>query len=253
MLLCAVHLDEESIIIEPWSTRNHTEKMLGIKTEKSKEGTYIYVSKKNYPKPVEFTVPCDISSSAFFIVLALLTRNSEIVIKNVSINDTRTGIIEVLKNMGGQITIENFRTDNGEEVGDIRVISSELHNVEIPVEMIPNIIDEIPILSIAGVFAEGNFKISGAKELRVKESDRIKSLCDNFRRIGLSVNEYEDGFDLKGKISAQSVMFESFGDHRIAMASAVLGMLNETGGKVNGFECVAISNPNFLNQVESLL
>jgi 3-phosphoshikimate 1-carboxyvinyltransferase len=252
MLLCALHLDEESVIIEPWATRNHTEKLLGMKTEKTSEGTAIYVSKQNYPEPFEITVPSDISSAAFFIVMALLSKNSRVVIKNVSLNETRTGIIEVLKKMGGQIEIGNSRLEKGEEVGDVIVVSSDLKNIKIPEALIPNIIDEIPVLSVAGIFAEGNFRIENAKELRVKESDRIKSMCYNFKLAGLEVDEFEDGFELSGTLSDSEVLFESFGDHRIAMADAVLSMLMKNGSSINGFECVAISNPNFVKQVAAL-
>jgi 3-phosphoshikimate 1-carboxyvinyltransferase len=252
MLLCAVHLEDESTIIEPLVTRDHTEKLLGMRIEKTSEGTEITVSKKNYPEPFEITVPSDISSAAFFIVMALLTKNSQIVIKNISLNQTRTGIIEVLKRMGGQIEIENSHLEKGEEVGDIIITSSELHNIKIPETIIPNIIDEIPILSVAGIFAEGNFRIDNAKELRVKESDRIKSLCVNFLKAGIQVDEFEDGFELSGNLSDQSILFESFGDHRIAMATGVLSMLMKNGSSVNEFECVAISNPNFVKQVAVL-
>lgn len=252
MILCAIHLNEESVIIEPIPTRNHTEKMLNLKTINNSEGTKIFVSKNNYPKPFEFNVPSDISSAAFFIVLALLTKNSGIVIKSVSINETRTGLIDLLRQMDGKIEIENIKNENGEKVGDIRVSSSQLKNIEIPISLIPNIIDEIPILSVAGIFAEGNFKIAGAKELRVKESDRIKSLCQNFSKVGLVIDEYEDGFELKGDVTNENVVFESFGDHRIAMAFGVLSMLMKNGSSVNEFECVAVSNPRFVEQINYL-
>lgn len=252
MILCAVHLDDESVIIEHVPTRNHTEKLLKLRTEHSTDGTRIFVSKKNYPKSFEITVPSDISSAAFFIVLALLAHDSEIIIQNVSLNETRTGVIQVLKSMGGKITIENENLEHGEPVGDLRVQSSKLINIEIPAALIPNIIDEIPVLSVAGVFAKGNFRITNAKELRVKESDRIKSLCTNFAKAGLSVNEFEDGFELSGKPSDLHTNFKSFGDHRIAMAFAVMSMLLKNGGAVEDFECVGISNPNFLDQISKL-
>lgn len=252
LILCAIHLDEESVIIEPVPTRNHTEKLLGLKTEKDSTWTKIFVSKKDYPQPFEITVPSDISSASFFIVLALLTRNSEIVIKNVSLNETRTGVIDILKQMGGSIEIENQTEVKREMVGDLRVYSSDLKNISIPETIISNIIDEIPILSVAGAFAEGNFRITGAKELRVKESDRIKSLCQNFAKAGLTITEFEDGFELSGKVSDKNVTFESYGDHRIAMAFGVMSMLMENGGKVNDFESVAVSNPQFVDQINKL-
>lgn len=252
MILCAVHLDEESIFIEQTQTRNHTEKLLNLKTEIASDGTKIYVSKNDYPKPFEITVPSDISSAAFFIVLGLLTKNSKILIRNVSLNETRTGVINILQQMGGKIEIENEREEKGEKVGNIRVYSSKLKNVSISKSVIPNIIDEIPILAVAGIFAEGNFKINNAKELRVKESDRIKSLCNNFKKAGLTVNEFEDGFELNGTVSSKETLFESYGDHRIAMAFGVLSMLMKKGGIVNDFECVGVSNPQFVEQINNL-
>lgn len=252
LLLLALHLDDETIIEDPFETRNHTELMLGLKVEKSDYGNKIYCSRKNYPQSFEMKIPADISSAAFFIVAGLISKDSEILIKDVSLNPTRTGIIKVLQDMGGNISLLNQRKVCGEEIGDILVKSSELKNVEIPKHLNPNIIDEIPILSVAGIFAEGNFEIRNAEELRVKESDRIKSLCNNFKKIGLEVIEYEDGFELFGTIKNDFAEFESFGDHRIAMAFAVLSMMFEKGGEVKNFDCVKISNPKFLEQINSL-
>ncbi len=252
LILSALHLDGESEIIETLPTRNHTEKLLGLKCEDDAEGKKIFVSKKNYPEPFELNIPSDISSAAFFIVTALLTNNSELLLKNVSMNPTRTGIVHILKSMGGRIEIENMIETMGEPVGDLRIYSSQLTNIEIPKEIIPNIIDEIPILSVAGVFAKGNFKITGADELRVKESDRIKSLCENFKKAKLDVFEFDDGFEISGSVCNENVSFESYGDHRIAMAFAVLSMLMKKGGSVSGFDCVAISNPNFKAQIADL-
>jgi len=252
LILAALHLEDESIIVESIPTRNHTEKLLGLKIEKTEDGTLIFVSKKNYPKNFEITVPSDISTAAFFIVLGLLSKDSNILIKNVSLNETRTGILDILKSMGGNITIENEITQNGEKRGNIRVKSSQLKNIEIHAEIIPNIIDEIPILSVAGVFAEGKFRVTNAKELRVKESDRIKALCENYKKTGLKIEEFEDGFEIDGKILDDNFIFESYGDHRIAMSFAVMSMLIKNGGRVNNFDCVSISNPDFLTQLQSL-
>ncbi|PKL81615.1 MAG: 3-phosphoshikimate 1-carboxyvinyltransferase [Ignavibacteriae bacterium HGW-Ignavibacteriae-3] len=253
LILCAIHLEEESIIVEPGPTRNHTEKLLGLKTVKSDEGTKIFCSKKNYPEPFEITIPSDISSASFFIVLALLTKNSALTVKSVSLNETRTGVLDILKKMGGKIEIEYLKEEKGEPVGNIKAYSSELKNIDIPESIIPNIIDEIPILSVAGLFAEGNFKITGAKELRVKESDRIKSLCHNFKLAGVDVTEFGDGLELKGNIGNEAVTLESFGDHRIAMAFGVMSMLMKNGGSVNNFESVGISNPKFVSQINQLI
>lgn len=253
IILAAVHLDEETIIYETTKTRDHSERMLGIKTEVQNNINRIVVSKKNYPEPFEMIIPSDISTASFFIVLTLLTRDSELLIKNVSLNLTRIGIINLLSSMGGIIEIENEVIVNGEICGDIKVKSSRLKNIDIPEEIIPNIIDEVPILSVAGLFAEGNFKINHAKELRIKESDRIKSLCYNYRLLGLDVVEDDDGFELNGNIQNETdLLFESFGDHRIAMAFAVLSMQLKNGGVVNQFESVSVSNPDFLEQIKQI-
>jgi 3-phosphoshikimate 1-carboxyvinyltransferase len=157
--------------------------------------------------------------------------------------------------MNGNIEYENVKTLNGEKRGDLIVKSSELINVEIPSEIIPNIIDEIPILAIAGLFAKGNFVIRNAKELRHKESDRISAVCDNLKLLGLDIIEQEDGFEIikdnsNNFINKEKVIFESYDDHRIAMAFAVLSVLLKSGSSIKNFECVNISNPKFLEQLK---
>ena len=252
ILLAGLHLEDETVVIEHSRTRNHTETLLGLKVEESDGYRKIYSSKKNYPKPTNYIVPSDISTSAFFIVLALILEGSELLLKNVLLNDTRNGVIKILQQMGGRIEIEDARESSGEKLGDLRIFSSKLHNIELDKEIIPNIIDEIPILSVAGIFAEGKFSINNAKELRFKESDRIAALCLNFTKLGLNCNEYEDGFELDGEIINENIQIESFDDHRIAMAFAILGMLVDKGIRINNFESVAVSNPDFLNQIKAI-
>jgi 3-phosphoshikimate 1-carboxyvinyltransferase len=171
----------------------------------------------------------------------------------VGLNETRTGFVNLLKEMGGRIEIERQKEISGEAFGDMVVSSSELKNIEIPQNKVPNIIDEIPILSVAGLFAEGDFSIHNAGELRKKESDRINSLCVNFRKLGIPIEEYEDGFKLSGKINDNYNVFDSFNDHRIAMAFGILSLLLKDGGKIGNFECVNISNPNFLRQINEII
>jgi len=250
VLLAGLHLEETTTVVENLPSRNHTETMLGLKTEKRGGGNKIYVSHKDYPEPKEYFVPSDISSSAFFIVLTLLLKNSELIIKNILLNETRTGILNVLKAMGGNIEIIDQKISSGEMYGDILIKSSKLKNIEIPEEIIPNIIDEIPILTIAGIFAEGDFIIRDAKELRAKESDRITSVCENLKLLGLSVEEFEDGYKVSGNISSRKITFQSYHDHRIAMAFSILSLVLEQGGSIENFECVSISNPSFLEQVQ---
>ena len=252
LLLAGLHLDETTVVVEHAKTRNHTEKLLGLRVEEKDDYREVFVSKENYPTPKEYFVPSDISSAAFFIVLTLLSKNSELLLKNVLLNDTRTGVLKVLLEMGGNIVIQNEQESNGEIFGDLLVSSSKLHNINISPSLIPNLIDEIPILSIAGIFSNEIFSIRDAKELRFKESDRINALCSNFRKLGLECEEYEDGFDLSGEIKNENQIIESFGDHRIAMAFSILALITDKKIRINDFECVAISNPSFLDQIKSI-
>jgi 3-phosphoshikimate 1-carboxyvinyltransferase len=250
ILFAGLHLDEETIVIESQQTRNHTENLLNLQVVKKEGKIFSTVSKNNFPEAKEYFIPGDISSAVFFIVLALLTKNSELCIKNVSLNPTRVECLGLLKKMGGDIQIEEKGISNNEVYGDLLVKSSNLVNVKIDKQIIPLIIDEIPILAIAGVFAEGVFQFKGASELRVKESDRIKAICTNLLKLGLEVEESEDGLSIFGKIKKLSEPFYSFGDHRIAMAFAILSSLLAGGGSVEGFESVSVSNPGFLKQLK---
>lgn len=252
ILIAGLHLNDDTKVIEEFITRDHTERMLGLPVSKSENLKVISSSEKFYPTAKDYFIPGDVSSAAFFAVLALLTDNSELLIKNVSLNPTRTGFIEVLKQMNADIEIENVRESSNEPYGDLIIHSSNLKNISIDSSIIPNIIDEIPILSIAGIFAEGNFEIRNCEELRYKESDRIKALCDNFKLTGLDIEEFPDGFRISGEIKNAKVNFNSFNDHRIAMAFSVLSMLAGNDFSVEGVECVAISNPKFYEQVETI-
>ncbi|HMN16269.1 MAG: 3-phosphoshikimate 1-carboxyvinyltransferase [Ignavibacteriales bacterium] len=253
ILIAGLHLEDETEVIENERTRNHTELMLGLQVKTENEKIVSSSSLKYYPTANEYFVPGDISTSAFHIVLTLLTPDSELKINSVSLNPTRTGFIEVLRLMGADIKYEDIKYSSNEPYGNVIVKSSVLKNIIISSEIIPNIIDEIPILTIAGIFAEGDFEIRNAKELRVKESDRIKSLCYNLNLLGLEVEEFDDGFIVSGRIRKSFLTFESFKDHRIAMAFAILSMLSENGGEINDFECVNISNPKFEEQINSIV
>jgi len=252
VLLAALHLDDETIVIEHAKTRNHTETLLGLHVEEDEDHRKIFVSKSDYPQAKEYLVPSDISTASFFIILTLLTKQSELHLKNVLLNETRIGILKVLNQMNANIEIENETEINGEKSGDLIIKSSSLNNAKIEKDIIPNIIDEIPILSVAGLFAEGNFVVRNAKELRYKESDRISAMCENYQKLGLTCNEYDDGFEVFGKIKNNDVLIETFNDHRIAMAFSILGMLSNKQLRINNFECVSVSNPEFLNQLKTI-
>lgn len=253
LILAALHVNQTSEIIESVDTRNHTENMLGLNVQKTAKGNVISVSSKDYPSPKEYKVPADISSAAFFIILTLCLKNSELIIRNISLNKSRTGVISVLQKMGGDISIINNQVIAGEEFGDILVRSSKLKNIEIPKEMIPNIIDEIPILSVAGFFAEGNLRIEHAEELRYKESDRISAIVENFRNVGCEIAEYKDGFEIMNKVTKNHAVVKSYNDHRIAMAFAVMSMLSDCSLEIDSVDCVKISNPEYFSQLKTII
>lgn len=252
ILIAGLHNEAETKVIESVLTRDHTEKMLGLDVYREETKIISKSSIKNYPSSKNYFVPGDISSASFLIVLAILSKNSELLIKDVSLNPTRNAVLSQIVRMGAKIEFTDMKQCNNEPYGNIIISSSELHNVDFKEDIIPSLIDEIPILAVAGAFADGTFEIRNCKELRFKESDRIQALCHNFRIAGLIVNEYDDGFSISGKVANTEFLFNSFGDHRIAMSFAVFSMLNEKGGSVEGFESVAISNPHFLSQISQV-
>ncbi|OGU56731.1 MAG: 3-phosphoshikimate 1-carboxyvinyltransferase [Ignavibacteria bacterium RBG_13_36_8] len=252
IILTGLHIEDETIIVEPIATRNHTENLLNLHVEKEGDSNKIFVSKVSYPKPFEIFIPADTSSAAFFIVLCLLLENSELRINNILLNETRIGFLNILMQMGANIEILGKKETFRESYGDILVRSSKLHNISIEKENIPNFIDEIPILTIAGIFAERNFEVRGSEELRFKECDRIAAVCNNLRSAGLDVIEYDDGFCVSGKLRKREAVFESYNDHRIAMAFTIFALLLPEGGSVKNYDCINISNPDFLLQLESI-
>lgn len=252
ILIAGLHLDSETEVIESSITRDHTERLLGLKVEKKDNQIISKSSKRNYPHAAEYFIPGDISSASFFIIAALLIPGSELIIRNVSLNPTRTALIELLISMGAKIEFTSKALLNNEEYGNLLVKYSELKNVAIPSDIISLIIDEIPVLAIAGIFAEGGFEIKNASELRFKESDRINSICSNLSNAGLDIVEYDDGFSIDGKLKDSELIFNSFGDHRIAMMLSILVMKHKYGGTIKNFECVNVSNPIFLEQIDSV-
>jgi len=253
VLLAGLHSEEFTTVEENnLYTRDHTERMLNLPIEITRGKKITKISSAFYPKPADYFIPGDISTAAFFILLALLSKNSKILLRNISLNETRTNFLNLLISMDAEIRITPKGNSSNEPYGDVIVKSSELKNIEIDPDSIPGIIDEIPILSIAGALAKDNFIVRGAKELRVKESDRINSICLNLSKAGFDITEFDDGFSISGKLKSGYKSFESYDDHRIAMAFSVLASLMEQGSEVNGFECVSVSNPNFLNQLTSI-
>jgi 3-phosphoshikimate 1-carboxyvinyltransferase len=253
VLLAGLFADGTTRVIEHEPSRDHTERMLGLTPVKENGRTIISVNGGTALQARPFTVPGDPSSAAFFIVAALIVPGSEVTITNVGLNPTRIGFLTVLKQMGASITIENERIIGGEPIGDIIVKYSELTtNITISGEIIPNVIDELPILSIAAAFAVGTFEVRGAQDLRNKETDRIQAVCTNLRKLGLTVDEFPDGFAFESKKDLLSSDFDSFDDHRIAMAFGIAALALPGESTIINAECVSISFPIFWETVQSI-
>jgi len=254
--LAGLFADGITEIIQPEISRDHTERMLeyfNASIEYDGRHTKIYPGSTLNGK--NLYIPGDISSAAYFIVASLLLNNSHIIIKDVGINPTRTHYLDILKKMGALIDVRNRRTINNEQVADIESCTSQLKGMEIEKNFIPNIIDEIPVICVAASYAEGQTIISGAGELRFKESDRIKSISGQFRKAGVNIIEKEDGLVINGKkeFNPSGGTFESFGDHRIAMSLAILGLRSENTIKILGSECIDTSFPGFKYELKKLL
>ena len=250
VLLAGLFADGKTTVVEKTPTRNHTEVMLrevGAAIETSTDGERISVTGRQRLKPLgEYTVAGDLSSAAFFIVAALIAPDAEIRLRHIGVNPSRTALIDVLKQIGGQIEVENQRLAHGEPVADFLIRSSKLRgDLELSGAVIANLIDEIPILAVAATQLEGTLTIRDARELRVKESDRIRSIVNNLRLMGIEVEEFDDGLRLKGRQQLSGASVESFGDHRIAMAFAVAGLIAEGETEIVGAEAASVSLPEF--------
>jgi 3-phosphoshikimate 1-carboxyvinyltransferase len=253
VLLAGLYADGITTIIEKESSRDHTERMLGLKKESIDGKTRISIEAGTNIPCRNFVVPGDPSSSAFFAVAGLLVPNSEILIKNVGLNPSRIGFLAVLKKMGGKIQVINEKENGGEPIGDLVVQSSTLTtNFILEGDIIPNIIDEIPILSVAAAFAEGSFEIRNAEDLRNKETDRINAICTNLNSMGVNSEEFQDGFAFHTKNKLHSSKFQSYGDHRIAMAFGIAASVLQGESTIHESECVDISFPTFWETLDSL-
>jgi 3-phosphoshikimate 1-carboxyvinyltransferase len=255
ILLAALFAKGKTEIIQPAVSRDHTERMLEYFDANIKyDGKYTKIIPGKALKGKDIFVPGDISSAAYFIVATLILKDSCITIKNAGINPTRSYYIEILKKMGANIEIENKRMINNEPVGDIKVSSSNLHSVKIEKKFIPNIIDEIPIICVAAAFAEGKTVITGAGELRFKESDRISSVFTQFKKLGVKIKEKKDGLIIHGNnnLTIGEDNVNSMGDHRIAMSLAVLGLRSKGVIKISDSECIETSFPGFKYEFRKL-
>jgi len=252
IILAALSISEYSTIIEPIPSRDHTERMIKyMGGDIQKEGNKIIVSGKSVLRGRYFHVPGDFSSAAFFIALSVLVKGSTLTIKNVGLNPTRTGFIRVLEKMGAKIKI-NQKREEWEPRGDIEIEGGKLSPIALQREDIPGVIDEIPLIALLATQAEGESRIEGAEELRVKESDRIKTTVDNLRLMGANIQEQPDGMIIKGPVALKGNRVKSNGDHRIAMMLSIAGSIAEGETIVEETECVNISFPNFFNLLKDI-
>lgn len=254
IILAGLYSEGETDITEPSKSRDHTERMLPAFGARLKvEGLKVTVKGGAELSPIETEVPGDFSSAAFFIVASLLIPGSEITARNVGINPTRTGLLDILGEMGAKIDIENTREVSGEPVADLHCRgTSGLKPANVTGKSIPSLIDEFPILCIAASLADGTTTIRGAGELRVKESDRIKSMASELRKMGVEIEEFPDGLSIRGSGSLKGAVLESHGDHRIAMSMSVAALLAEGESTLNGASAVDISFPGFFDIIRSL-
>jgi 3-phosphoshikimate 1-carboxyvinyltransferase len=254
LLLAGLYADGETTITEPAKSRDHTEVMLpAFGADVKVDGLTVRIRGGRELAPLDIDVPGDFSSAAFFIVASLIIPDSEITARNVGINATRTGLLHVLKDMGAEIEIARIREISGEPVADLHCRGgSGLKAVEVCGDIIPSLIDEFPILCIAASFAEGTTTIRGAEELRVKESDRIKAMATELRKMGVVVEEFSDGLNISGTGRLKGAAVESHGDHRIAMAMAVAALAAEGTTSIHGASAVAISFPSFFDTLRRL-
>lgn len=254
LLLAGLFAEGEMFLQEPHVSRDHTERMLAaMGADIHTKEAAITLRPGRTLSPQEFFVPGDISSAAFFMVAACIVPDSEIMIKDVGINPSRSGIIEVLTHMGAKIKLENEKVAGGEPVADLVVSSSDLSAAEISGEIIPRLIDELPVLAVAMAAARGTSVVREAGELRVKESDRISAVCSELSKMGVAIEELEDGFIIQGNPdSFHGAETDSHGDHRIAMSLAVAALRATGSTLINNSDAVDISFPTFWQELARL-
>ena len=253
ILFAGLYADGTTTVTEPIKSRDHSERMFKtFGADISVDGLSVSVKKCDGLYAQEVTVPCDISSAAFFIVAGLIVPNSNIKILNVNINKTRDGILTVLKSMGADIVLDNVRTVSGEDVADIEIKTSRLNSTSFGKEIVPSLIDEIPIIVLAATQAEGQTVISGAKELKVKESDRIHSVASQLNKMGADIKETDDGFIINGPTKLKGATVDSFDDHRIAMMLSIAGLTAEGETEILNSDCVKISFANFYEVLKKI-
>jgi len=254
ILLAGLYGQSPTRIIERIPSRDHTERMLQLKVFES-GNRRIIESDSHRPIPNQsMNIPGDFSAAAFWLVAGCIHPDAQIKLENVGVNPTRTAALTILQRMGANISVFNERVESNEPVADITVKTSVLQPYNIPSDLIPNCIDELPILSVAMLFADGTSNLRSAGELRHKETDRIEAMVQIFKNTGADFREFEDGYEIKGHpdFSFKGVEFDSFEDHRIAMSAAILALKGESPSTIQGAECAQISYPAFYKHLDAL-
>lgn len=246
LLLAGLYAEGTTRVIENKITRDHTERMLGAFSHPvRRDGNTISINKAEKLVATEINVPADFSSAAFFIVAASICSGSDVVLQNVGVNPTRDAMLKIMQLMGANIELQNVREQSGEQVADIHIKSSSLKGIDIPEELVPIAIDEFPAILIAAACAKGETRLTGAVELRVKESDRIQAMLDGFIATGIKAEGTDDGMIVEGGLFKGGIV-DSYGDHRIAMSFAVAGMVSKEAISINDCDNVATSFPGFV-------
>ena len=258
ILLAGLQTPGKTTVVEPVLVRDHTERLMDyflIKTtrEPVNSGYSISIYGDQVAESRDFIVPGDISSAAFWMVAAAAQEGSNLLIRDVGLNETRTGILSVLLRMGAHVREVVQDTEHGEPRGEIRIEGTRLHGTVIAGTEIPNVIDEIPILAVAAALAQGKTLIRDARELRVKETDRLAAIATNLTAMGVDVVEFQDGLEINGGAPLMNGRLRSFGDHRIAMAFAVAGLFADGETVIEDAECIHTSYPGFENHLNDLL
>jgi 3-phosphoshikimate 1-carboxyvinyltransferase len=254
LLLAGLLAQGETRVVEPLPSRDHTERMLtAANASVERDGDAVVVRTTEQLEPGPIIVPADISSAAFFLVAASLIEGSDLVLLNVGINPTRTGILTILKRMRAEIELLEEREEGGEPIADLRVRSASLQATEVGGAEIPLAIDELPLVALAACFAEGTTTIRDAEELRRKESDRIETVTAALRALGGKVEPTPDGMVIEGTGGLRGGTIDSHGDHRIAMLGAVAGLASKEGVEVRNMDAAAVSYPGFEDDLASLL
>jgi 3-phosphoshikimate 1-carboxyvinyltransferase len=252
LLLAGLYAEGETSVTEPAPTRDHTERMLqGFGYPVAVDGATVTVRGGGVLQACDIDVPADISSAAFFLVAASIAADSELTLEHVGLNPTRTGVIDILRLMGADICVLNKREVGGEPVADIRVRSARLKGISIPVDLVPLAIDEFPVLFVAAACAEGETLLTGAEELRVKESDRIQVMADGLSALGIEAEPTEDGMRIRGGVMRGGEV-DSHGDHRIAMAFTVAGLRASDDIRIRDCANVATSFPGFIELAQAM-